>query len=77
MSKKIANFQPSIGLNNPIGRIVITFTDGSSFDANNLSPEHFSALMLALQASQDAYVRTHAPTGLVYLGTKPDAPGPG
>ena len=77
MSKKIASFQPVIGLNNPIGRILITFADGSSFDANNLSPEHFSALMLALQTSPDAYVQRNAPSGLVYLGTKPDAPGPG
>ena len=75
MTKKVASFQPSIGLNKPVGRVIVTFTDGSTYDANNLSPEHFSAIVLTLQTSPNAFVQSHA-SGLVYLGAKPDAPGP-
>jgi hypothetical protein len=76
VSKKIKSFQPSIGLNQPTGRIVIEFEDGTYFDANSLSPDHYAAILATLQASPEAAV-VKGPNGLIALGTKADAPGPG
>lgn len=75
MNKKVASYAPSVQLNGPQGRIVFSFTDGSTLDANALSLDQYIAAMLTLQASADAYVGHDPRSGTLYIGTKPDIPG--
>ena len=71
MAKKIVGYTISMGLSDQVGRLMFKLEDGTVHDANQLAPEHLTALVQVLRSGTTTYIHTDPKSGYTWLSNVP------